>query len=206
MVALSALANKLSCERWDNLSVSLFSVTRIIPVRKGEDGKGIRPIAIGDIFRRVVAKAIAWNTRTEVQEICSNQQLATGLKLTDIEAAISAVSKRMSSQAAMMVDASSTFNMVNRTKGFETVKRLIPNLYMAASSIYEQATQAFLGGKVISCEEGLQQVVPLAISLFCLFINPMVTKLQGLGTVQAWIAVDVLLVVLCLNYMCGGKT
>ena len=45
---------------------------------KGE-GKGIRPIGIGDVLRRLIAKSILVDIKDEATDACGSTQLCSGL-------------------------------------------------------------------------------------------------------------------------------
>ncbi|CAM9618801.1 unnamed protein product, partial [Heterosigma akashiwo] len=41
---------------------------------------GLRPIGIGEVLQRILAKAVAWVTKGDVTEVCGTDNLAGGLK------------------------------------------------------------------------------------------------------------------------------
>ena len=76
---------------------------------------GVRPIGIGETFRRVIRKTICLPCRDDVEEICEISQLCAGLKC-GIEEAIHAANDLFHSNdyGMLVIDACNAFNNINR--------------------------------------------------------------------------------------------
>ena len=80
---------------------------------------GVRPIGICETVRRIVAKAILYVTKADVQEAAGTRQLCGG-QIAGIEAAVHSVTEAFHSddtEAILLVDASNAFNSLNRESG-----------------------------------------------------------------------------------------
>ena len=87
--SLASCARRLVTTYVDPLSlrVEAFTACRLIPLDKRP---GVRPIGIGEVVRRIVAKAILSVTGNQIQEAAGTQQLCAGQEC-GIEAAIHAM-------------------------------------------------------------------------------------------------------------------
>ena len=75
--------------------VPVYIAGRLIPLDKGEDkfgNPGVRPIGIGEILRRIVAKSVTSILKTDIQSAAGCLQTCTGIR-AGIEAAIHATSE-----------------------------------------------------------------------------------------------------------------
>ena len=75
---------------------------------------GVRPIGIGECLRRIICKSVAEFTKIELEETCSTDQLACGLK-AGVEGAIHALSdifdeNKEEGCGMLLMDASNGFN------------------------------------------------------------------------------------------------
>lgn len=84
---------------------------------------GVRPIGIGDIARRIIAKAVLIVTRPDVQEASDCRQMCGG-QISGIEAAVHAVRTAFESddtEAVLLADASNSFNSLNRQTALQNI-------------------------------------------------------------------------------------
>ena len=83
--AVANLAKKLASEHVDPQSLDAFNACRLIPLVKDIDG--VRPIGIGEILHRIVAKAIVKTVNTDVVEATAPIQICSGIP-SGLEAAV----------------------------------------------------------------------------------------------------------------------
>ena len=79
---------------------------------------GVRPIAIGEILRRIICRSIVMVTRTDIADLCGANQLCSDIK-GGIEGAYNAMKElfeanRASGWGLLLVNANNTFNSLNR--------------------------------------------------------------------------------------------
>ena len=94
-----------------------------------KDG-GIRPIAVGNILRRLTAKTIARRVQERAASLLAPHQLGVGVK-NGCEAILHTVRKVLESDPSLFclqVDFQNAFNLVSREVGLEEVARLFPEI------------------------------------------------------------------------------
>ena len=77
---------------------------------------GVRPIAIGEVARRILSKAILSIVRKDVLKVTGSIQLCAGQE-SGCQAGIHAMRKLLeddTTEAALLVDAQNAFNLLNR--------------------------------------------------------------------------------------------
>ena len=110
--SLALVAKHLCTELVDPAGIAPFLACRLITLDKNP---GVRPIGIGDVSRRIIAKAILNVVRQDVQEASGAVQLCAG-QIAGIEAAVHAVrSQNDETEAILLVDASNAFNSLNQS-------------------------------------------------------------------------------------------
>ena len=90
--AMSNLAKRLCTEHIKPYCLKEFVACRLIPLDKGldKDGKpGVRPIGIGEVFRRIIGKSVIGVLKTDIQDTAGPLQTCAGLR-SGIEASIHA--------------------------------------------------------------------------------------------------------------------
>ena len=91
---------------------------------------GVRSIGIGECLRRIICKSVAEFTKIDLEETCSTDQLACGLK-AGVEGAIQALSdvfddNKENGCGMMLMDASNAFNSLNRETALWNARILWP--------------------------------------------------------------------------------
>ena len=77
---------------------------------------GVRPIAVGEVYRRIIAKAILTRVSFDIAAAVVPHQLCVG-NPSACEAATISVQSQYSSvetEAILLIDASNAFNAINR--------------------------------------------------------------------------------------------
>ena len=163
---------------------------RLIPLDKCP---GIRPIGIGETFRRIIGKTLSWVLKQDIQEAAGPLQVCTGIK-SGSEAAVHFMREQFqleSSEAVILVDAANAFNAVNRKVLLHNIRILCPEFSTIAINMYRSECRLFVGGTEISSQEGTTQGDNLAMSLFAIATLPVLRGLERHTSVkQAWLADD----------------
>ena len=94
--------------------------------------------------------------------------------------------------AVLLIDASNAFNALNRAAALHNIRILCPIIAIYAINTYRQPARLFvIGGKEIVSAKGTTQGDPLAMGLYALNIQPLITSLQAASSVkQCWFADD----------------
>ena len=92
-----------------------------------------RPIGIGECLGRLNCKSVAEFTKTGLEETCSTDQLACGLK-AGVEGAIHALSDVLDDNkedgcGMLLMDASNAFNSLNRETALWNARILWPYMF-----------------------------------------------------------------------------
>lgn len=125
--SLASVARRL-CSSYVNPSlVAPLLACRLIALDKRP---GIRPIGIGDVARRIIAKALLSIIGPDVQDASGCQQLCGG-QIAGIEAAVHVTRSAFESEeceAILLVDATNAFNTLNRQVTLHNIRRLCPSI------------------------------------------------------------------------------
>ena len=122
---------------------------------------GVRPIGIGDVLQRILAKAILYCIGDDIAVAVGSLQACAG-QVTGCKAAIDIMRDLFdaSSEAALLADASSTFYSVNR-------QAALHNIWFSNSSFVT-------GQGEISSHEGTTQGDPHAMSMYAPAVVPLI--------------------------------
>ena len=159
----------------------LLSTSRLIalPKKNGD----IRPIAIGEVFRRITAKAICTQLRSDFRDHFSPIQhgvaVEGGAELLVHHAQLAL--ELNTSWALLKTDMSNAFNSVSRSQLLHQVETSFPELLPHVRQMYAEASDLVYqmeSETVLITSEGVHQGDPLGPSLFSLAIHPIVSQLQ----------------------------
>ena len=88
--AISCMTKRLCTEDIEFSSVSHLMSCRLIPLMKEDDG--IRPIGIGEVLRRIMAKSVARVLKRDITHTTGSLQTCSGIE-GGIEASVHAMAK-----------------------------------------------------------------------------------------------------------------
>ena len=153
----------------------------LTPLRK-KDG-GIRPIASGSVFRRLVGKIVSQRIQAQLGEVLRPVQLGYGTK-GGCEIAVHATRAFLGmatneTRCLLKLDFKNAFNTIRREKMLEKVKEVIPDYLPYVSGTYLSPTTLFCGDETISSNNGVQQGDPLGQMLFCLVVDELAKSLES---------------------------
>ena len=190
--ALSSAAYCLCTQDRTEEDLSAFTAARLIPLDKKP---GVRPIAVGEVYRRIICKAIMRVVELDVLQVTAPVQLCVGVPSAS-EAAVHSMDRLFWDPAVeglLLVDASNAFNSLNRSAALHNIPRICPALAKIFTNTYCSPIRLFVsgGGEVSSCE-GTCQGDPLAMAIYAVAITPLIHKLQNScpSTTQCWYADD----------------
>ena len=141
--ALASVACYLATSGVDPAILAPFVACRLIPLDKNP---GVRPIGIGDVPRRILAKAILYCIGDDIAgplQVCAGQ-------VAGCEAAVHAMRNLDCddrSEAALLVDASNALKSVNCQTALYNISILCPALSMILHNTYGAPTHLFVTGQ-----------------------------------------------------------
>ncbi|XP_049886408.1 uncharacterized protein LOC126380870 [Pectinophora gossypiella] len=175
---LSGQVNPLVCPYL--YGASLCALTK-------KDG-GIRPIAVGSVFRRLTAKAACRAVKEEMAGYLQPHQLGFGTRL-GCEAAIHATRSYVmdpsnSDSIVLKLDICNAFNTLERDVLLSEVKEKVPSLYPFLHQVYKPSSKLFFNDDLIYSQVGAQQGDPLGPLIFSLAIHKIIVELKS--TLNIW--------------------
>ena len=190
--ALAAAARCICTESIDKEAMDGFTSARLIPLDKRP---GVRPIAVGEVHRRLICRAVASVVESDVMKVVAPTQTCVGIPSaceTSVHIMCDLLAKN-EIEGVLLVDASNAFNSLNRQAALHNVARLCPALQGVIGNTYSHAIRLFVssGGELASVE-GTCQGDPLAMALYAVAIAPMIQRLQEAcpTVLQSWYADD----------------
>ena len=190
--SLAAVARRLCIQDVDSAELMAFVACRLIPLDKKP---GVQPIGVGDVPRRIIAKAILHVIGDDIQLAAGALQTCSGHDAGS-EAAIHVMKSIFDdddTQAALLVDATSAFNLVNRQAALHNISVLCPSFSTILKNTYGAPIRLFITGEgELSSTEGTTQGDPLAMAMYAIAVTPLINHLHQLqpDISQVWYAND----------------
>ena len=190
--ALAAVGRRICTSNIHPDDLSAFVSCRLIPLNKNP---GVRPISVGEVPRRIIAKAVLSLFRPQIQDAAGSLQVCAGQD-GGYEAAVHATRQFFAEeevQGALLVDASNAFNTINRHAALLNIKSICPSLYQILLNTYRAPIRCIIcGDGEITSSEGTTQGDPLAMAMYALAVRPLIGKLKSDAprVKQVWYADD----------------
>ena len=161
-----------------------FCGGRLHALRKNDVG-AIRPIAVGEVFRRLVAKCLAFKLSPQAQTFLEPHQL--GVKTRGgCEATIHATQSILSDQNIhpndkflLQVDFTNAFNTLNREHFISEIRKRLPGLSAFVEWCYGDHSILWFGKDTIISATGPQQGDPLGILIFGIGLHPLIERIKS---------------------------
>ena len=163
---------------------------------------GVRPLGIGDVLRRLIAKCIIFVTRSVAKTICKSTQLCAGLE-GGVEGGVHAMEHLVSQHkdeedwGFLVIDARNAFNELNRTLMLYVVRHEWAAGAMFTFNCYKRYPTLILRGlngdyTLIHSKEGVTQGDPLSMYVYALSVLPLIRAARDANpwVVQSWFADD----------------
>ena len=190
--ALAAVARRLCTTDVHPDGLTAFVACRLIPLNKNP---GVRPIGIGEVPRRIMAKAILRTIGDDVQSAAGPLQACAGHE-AGCEAAVHTMKEIYShddTEAILLVDATNAFNVINRQAALHNIQVLCPSISTVLNNTYRAPVRLFVMGEgEIESTEGTTQGDPLAMAMYALAATPLIRRLKEMKSdvKQVWFADD----------------
>ena len=180
ITALTALANLVLRGDVPKSVCAAFFGAALIAFHK-PDG-GVRPIAVGNTYRRLSTKLALKSLSAELGEQLRPTQLGYGTA-GGCEAAVHSTrrfSETLSGDSAIIkLDMRNAFNSVRRDHFLRQVRERAPSMYPLLWQAYSEPTPLFCGTHMITSATGLQQGDPSGPAVFALAIDQVITAVTA---------------------------
>ena len=148
-----------------------------------KDG-GLRPIAVGEVLRRLTSKCVVRAVQSEAVTILSPLQVGVGVS-AGCEAIVHSLASILNdgsilpeSRCTLLVDFSNAFNSIDRGLMFEEARARIPSMSSWLECCYSSQPLLLLGEhSILSCC-GVQQGDPLGPLGFAVALHPIIEKIK----------------------------
>ena len=141
---------------------------------------GLRPIAIGNILRRLTSKLVARAVNGRMEQLLAPHQMGVGVR-GGCEAAVHAVRAAVSQNPdkwLLQLDLENAFNCVDRSHVLSEIAKLLPDCLAWAVTCYGTPSQLQFGKHTLSSSSGVQQGDPFASVCFALVLQPVVKSIE----------------------------
>ncbi|GJT18909.1 reverse transcriptase domain-containing protein [Tanacetum coccineum] len=156
-------------------------------------GGGIRPIAVGTVWRRLVSKVSAVMIGNSLNGYLDDLQFGVGVSGGG-EAILHAVNRLIEDRgddvglSMLLVDFKNAFNLVDREVMLKEVRLRCPTISRWVEFCYSNPARLYYGEHILRSCQGVQQGDPLGPLLFALVLHPLICKIRDSFSLslQAW--------------------
>ena len=191
--ASAAVARRLCTTDVHPGGLTAFAVAcRLIPLNKNP---GVRPTGIGEVSRRIMAKAILKTIGDDIQSAAGPFQACAGHE-AGCEAAVHTMKEiysREDTEAILLVDATNALNAINRQAALHNIRVICPAVSTVLNNTYRAPVRLYnMGEGEIESTEGTTQGDPLAMAMYALAATPLICRLKDMKSdvKQVWFADD----------------
>ena len=145
---------------------------------------GLRPIAIGEVLRRLTSKCLSAHVLPLVKCVLPPHQVGVGTHngaealIHSLKLLLSNPSVATQSKCCLLLDFSNAFNSIDRSVLFQEVHSKIPALSPWLECCYGAQPHLLFGDYTILSCSGVQQGDPLGPLAFSLVLHPLVERIQ----------------------------
>ena len=158
LASLTKVVNLMAAGRVPESVTPFLCGARLHAARK-KDG-GIRPIAVGNILRRLVSKLVSYELAFKASKKLAPHQLGVGVR-GGCEAIIHTVRKIVEEAgpetSVLQADLINAFNLADRQTSFREVEKTLPECLQWVLTSYSQPSELLFGDKVIPSSIGFHQ-------------------------------------------------
>lgn len=153
--------------------------------------KDLRPVAAGEVLRRLVSKCVCTEAKDSAKPIFSGSQFGVATP-AGAERIIHNVRRLFSTRqfdpdfVVLKVDLTNAFNSISRARLLDIVRRRMPSLSSWVEWCYVGETRLTFGPHVLASSDGVQQGDPLGPLLFSLVLQEVVDDIARKYPSLAW--------------------
>ena len=180
--SLTSFVNLLCAGKAPQVIIPHFCVASLLPCMK-KDG-GLRPIAVGEVLRRLVSKCATRAVLSDTLSILPPLQVGVGLSggcdavLHSVLSVIHDTNIPSENKFVLLVDFSNAFNSIDRATLFKEVRYRLPQIAAWTECSYGSQPILLLNDCPIYSCCGVQQGDPLGPLGFALVLQPVTEKIK----------------------------
>ena len=192
IASLVRLVNMILAGKLESSIQSTFFGANLIGLYKDESHCSVRPIAVGEVLRRLVSKCVAVQLRSRFVDLLSPYgQLGVGVKCgtEKISHLLSHCLDEIGddeSHTLLQIDFENAFNNVSRRAVVSSVATHFPELLPYIELCYGKHSRLFYGNWELVSACGVQQGDPLGPTLFSLTLLPYLQRMKKLCVQSLW--------------------
>jgi hypothetical protein len=158
----AAFATTVASGRLPRSISPFFGAANLIPLVKKDNG--VRPIAVGEIIRRAVAKCAMKSVKDKLDGMFVPFQMGVGIphgleSIIHGAAAYIEANGNSTELTTLQIDFSNAFNLVSRERMFAEVRKLCPSLSAYVEWLYSQRGELYLSGNILySAQLGFNKI------------------------------------------------
>ena len=196
--AVTKLVNLVAAGKMSRDVAPYFCGAHLHALHK-ENVNSLRPIAVGETFRRLVAKCLAFKLSPQASSFLEPHQLGVKTRggceaiIHGAQAILSDSSLHANDKFVLQVDFRNAFNTMDRDVMLSEVRKNLPGLSAFAEWCYGDHSILQFGDTTIASASGPQQGDPLGMLLFAIGHHPIVKRIQDEVpslAMHAWYADD----------------
>ena len=173
--AVAELTRRLNRDVIPSPFLRAFVAGRLIPLDKKP---GVRPIAIGEVLRRIASTATISLLKPELIQCTAPIQTCAGIA-GGVEASIHTMRRMYEDESteAILVDASNAFNSLNQKAALHNIKYTCPELYSFVHNLYQCEAELMLpnSDEIVYSSEGTAQGGPESMGFYAASTVPLIT-------------------------------
>ena len=156
-------------------------------------GGGVRPIAVGTVWRRLVSKVASASVGKSVSSYLQDFQFGVGVS-GGCEAILHSVNRFMEAKGSevgysmLLVDFKNAFNLIDRSVLLHEARVRCPSISPWVEFCYSRPARLYYEDSILWSCQGVQQGDPLGPLLFALALHPLVHAINQACelSLQAW--------------------
>ena len=164
-------------------AATLLLAARLLPFKKPNDPQGVRPIAVGEVLRRLVGKFLLGSCMTATRKYLPPLQCGVGVPdaVPHIIHSMRQAYRKCTQDSTMgilQVDVTNAFNTLCRTSVLQTISTRFPSIHPWVTWLLTSSAPLLYEQREWQSTTGVQQGDPLGPFLFACSIHPILQALQ----------------------------